>query len=234
LFDTTIVLWLSWRRTRLAAFAVVIGFHAATGYFFNIGMFPFIMTSSALIFFSPSWPRSVVRKPAPMLPITPFTPPHKFVVWVIAIHVAIQIALPLRHLVYPGSVLWNEDGMRFAWHVVVREKQGSVMFVAELANGKRLEIPPSNYLTPRQEREMGGQPDLILQLAREIGRDLHGRGMRDFGIHAITRVSLNGRAPATMIDPEVDLLEVSDFGSRTWVLDAPEERSPHVLPLRKR
>ncbi|MBZ0233429.1 MAG: HTTM domain-containing protein, partial [Deltaproteobacteria bacterium] len=62
LFDATIVLWLSWRRTRLPAYLVLCGFHAAVGYFFNIGMFPFIMTTSALVFFSPSWPRRFVRR----------------------------------------------------------------------------------------------------------------------------------------------------------------------------
>jgi hypothetical protein len=135
--------------------------------------------------------------------------------------VAIQIALPLRHLVYPGAVLWNEDGMRFAWHVMIREKHGSVQFVARFADGKKLEVPASNYLTARQEREMGGQPDLILQLARHIGHDLRARGYRDFTLHAETAVSLNGRRPQAMIDPEVDLLQIDDFGPRTWVLAGP-------------
>src|SRR5215218_69974 len=39
LFDTSIVLWLSWARTRLAAYGAVIVFHGLTGYLFNIGMF---------------------------------------------------------------------------------------------------------------------------------------------------------------------------------------------------
>jgi vitamin K-dependent gamma-carboxylase len=238
LFDTTIVIWLSWARTRLLAYGVLVVFHALTGYLLNIGMFPLIMTSSALIFFSPGWPRHLLARfgrriePPDLAP--PCARPPRFVIYAIAVHVVIQIALPLRHHIYPGSVLWNEDGMRFAWHVVVREKQGSVMFVARFPNGKRVEIPPNNYLTSRQEREMSGQPDLILQLAREIGRDLEKRGYHDFTIHAVTRVSLNGRRPSPMIDPDVDLLHVSDVGPRTWVLDAPEAPPPHVLPLRKR
>ncbi len=230
LFDTTIVIWLSWARTRLPAYVALLVFHAATGYLLNIGMFPLIMTSSALIFFSPGWPRRWLRTPGPVVESKPFAPPRKIVVYAIALHVALQIALPLRHLIYPGNVLWNEDGMRFAWHVVVREKQGSVRFVARFANGKQLEVPPSNYLTARQEREMGSQPDLILQLARHIGRDLERRGLHGFTLHALTRVSLNGRAPQAMIDPEVDLLSISDLGPRDWVLPAPEMPPPHVRP----
>ena len=219
LFDTTIVVWLSWRRTRLAAYAALIVFHGLTGYLFNIGMFPLIMTTSALIFFSPSWPRRIIKQLGP----APVSNEHSPIRYrgAIAFYVMLSIALPLRHVAYPGNVLWNEDGMRFAWHVMIREKHGSVMFVARFSNGKQLEIPPNNYLTWRQEREMGGQPDLILQLARHIGRDLRAKGYRDFTLHAITHVSLNGRAPAPMIDPAVDLLSVRDVGRRDWVLPAP-------------
>lgn len=224
LFDTTIVLWLSWRRTRLPAYAALILFHGLTGYLFNIGMFPLIMTSSALIFFSPSWPRRIIHRlgPPPTTSAASATSAHspldRRVATLIAIYIAMQITLPLRHLAYPGNVLWNEDGMRFAWHVMIREKQGSVMFVARFPDGKQLEVPPNNYLTWRQEREMGGQPDLILQLARHIGDDLHARGYRDFTLHAMTRVSLNGRAPTAMIDPAIDLLSIRDVGPRDWVL----------------
>ena len=236
LFDTTIVAWLSWRRTRLASYAALIVFHGLTGYLFNIGMFPLIMTSSALIFFSPSWPRRLLKRlgPAPVIASddAPRTPVSKVIAIAIAIHVCLQIALPLRHLVYPGAVLWNEDGMRFAWHVMIREKHGSVMFVARFADGRRLEIPPNNYLTWRQEREMGGQPDLILQLARHVGDDLHAKGHTGFTLHAITKVSLNGRPAIPMIDPEIDLLSITDVGARTWVLPAPDSAPPHVRPLK--
>jgi hypothetical protein len=240
LFDTTIVIWLSWARTRIPAYLALIAFHGLTGYLFMIGMFPLIMTSAALIFFSPSWPRVLLRRlgfarvaeprggaVAPLSPIT-----RRIVAVAIAVHVVVQIALPLRHLAYPGAVLWNEDGMRFAWHVMIREKHGAVTFVADLDGGKQLEIPPAAYLTWRQEREMAGQPDLILQLARRIGNDLVAQGHRDVRVRALTRVSLNGRAPAAMIDPTVNLLDVRDVGARDWVLPAPPNDPPTVTPLR--
>jgi vitamin K-dependent gamma-carboxylase len=143
----------------------------------------------------------------------------------------LQVALPLRHLAYPGNVLWNEDGMRFAWHVMIREKHGEVMFVARFGDGKQLQVPPGRYLTSRQEREMAGQPDLILQLARHIGADLHGKGYRGFSLHAETAISLNGRAPVMLIDPDVDLLEINDIGPRWWVLPEPSATPPMLRPI---
>ncbi len=95
LFDTTIPLWLSWARTRIYAYIALVVFHSATGYLLNIGMFPFIMTTSALILFSPSWPRRLLGRTPPPLPVESFARPRKLVVYAIAAHVAIQVALPL-------------------------------------------------------------------------------------------------------------------------------------------
>jgi hypothetical protein len=225
LYDTTIVLWLSWRRTRLLAFAALIVFHGATGYLFNIGMFPIIMTSSALIFFSPSWPRRLATVFGRELPATPdaarASSPRRWVHRLVALHVTVQLLLPLRHLAYPGNVLWNEDGMRFAWHVLIREKHGAIMFVARFADGRKLEIPPNNYLTGRQEREMAGQPDLIVQLGKHVGQELRARGYPPFTLHVISQVSLNGRPPRPLIDPDVDVMQIQELGPRTYVLPAP-------------
>ncbi len=238
LFDTTIVLWLSWRRTRLAAFAVVLGFHAATGYFFNLGIFPFLMTTSALIFFAPSWPRralaGVRRRPWPApdgVVATPRGRRARVLGAVLAIHVTLQVLLPLRHHALPGDVLWNEDGMRFAWHVMVREKAGAVTFIVRLPDNRRLEVPPGHYLTPRQEREMSGQPDLIRQLARHIAADLRRQGYGAVAVHAETAVSLNGRPPVPLIDPAVDLARVGDLGPRAWVTPVPATAPVHLRPL---
>jgi vitamin K-dependent gamma-carboxylase len=240
LFDTTIVVWLSWARTRVPAYLALIVFHGLTGYLFMIGMFPLIMTSAALIFFSPSWPRDVLRRlgltraAQPRGQAWPALSPRvrRIVTVAISLHVVVQLVLPLRHVVYPGAVLWNEDGMRFAWHVMIREKHGAVTFVAEVDGGRRVEIPPSTYLTWRQEREMAGQPDLILQLARRIGKDLVAQGHRDVRVRALTSVSLNARRGVPLIDPDRDLLRVRDLGERDWVLPDPESTPPTILPLR--
>jgi hypothetical protein len=226
LFDTTIVLWLSWRRTRLPAYLVLIGFHTAVGYFFNIGMFPMIMTTSALIFFSPSWPRRFVKRAAPAPVAAPVAAPSRVWVPILALHVAIQLVVPLRHHAMPGNVLWNEDGMRFAWHVMVREKHGAVTFVVELADGRRLEVPPGHYLTARQEREMAGQPDLIRQLARKIAADMRAAGHGDVAVYAETRVSLNGRRPIALIDPGADLT-----GDGAYVTAAPTTPPIHLRAI---
>ncbi len=50
-YDLTIVFFLMWHRTRIAAYAVVVAFHLTTALLFRIGMFPYIMILCTLIFF---------------------------------------------------------------------------------------------------------------------------------------------------------------------------------------
>ena len=149
----------------------------------------------------------------------------------LACYVLLQVLIPLRHLAYPGSVLWHEQGMRWSWKVMVREKNGSVVYhLRQTRTGRRFQVDPHRYLTPRQAAEMSGQPDLILQLAKHIGADFRRRGFGAVEVRAEARVSLNGRPAALLIDPQVDLLKVSDgFGRAWWILPQPQTAPIRLL-----
>lgn len=159
LFDLTIVLWLSWRRTRLAAYAVVLVFHTLTRVLFDIGMFPILMSIAALVFFDADWPRRLTRLARLALVRTrrssTATTPHaaaegpatasesgavlsasprptfatRAALALGALHCLAQIVLPLRTHLYGGDVLWHEQGMRFSWRVMVRAKGGATTFL---------------------------------------------------------------------------------------------------------
>lgn len=236
LYDSTIVVFLSLRRTRPYAYAAVLSFHAMTSLLFNIGMFPYIMTVAALVFFAPSWPRRWLPGRAPAgvparhgdghdhaLPAPPARQ-RWLVPAVLGVYCLVQISIPLRHYLYPGNVLWNEEGMRFAWKVMVREKHGSVTYHVRFPEtGKTLQITPRQYLSARQEREMAGQPDLILQLAQHIAADFRARGMGEVEVRAEALVSLNGRPARHMIDPTRDLARVADgLAPKDWLLPGPD------------
>ena len=242
LYDTTIVLFLSLRRTRPFAYAMVLGFHAMTSLLFNIGMFPYIMTVAALVFFSPSWPRRWLPGRAAAAQAAqamchgdralPIAPPRRpwLLPALLGAYCLVQVLIPLRHYLYPGNVLWNEEGMRFAWKVMVREKHGSVTFHVRFPDtGKALQVTPRQYLSARQEREMAGQPDLILQLAHHIAEDFRARGMGDVEVRAEALVSLNGRPARHMIDPTRDLARIEDgLAPKGWILPGPDTPpTPH-------
>jgi hypothetical protein len=126
--------------------------------------------------------------------------------------------------------------MRFSWRVMSREKNGSVTFyVTQRSTGRQWVVSPREHLTRLQEREMSSQPDLIWQLAQELGRKWRARGVADVEVRADAVVSLNGRPAARLIDPAVDLLSVEDgLGAKPWVLPSPGGEPIHLRPLASR
>jgi vitamin K-dependent gamma-carboxylase len=249
LFDTTIVGWLLWRRTRFAAYAVVLVFHILTRLLFDIGMFPIIMCLSALVFFPPDWPRQLGawfgrrrsggRSPAPASPlgVVPTNRPNlatRLAIGLGAFYCAAQVVMPLRGHAYGGNVLWHEQGMRFSWRVMIRAKGGATTFlVKDKATGHVVHVSPREYLTPFQENEMAGQPDLILQLARHIKDDFKARDLGDVEVRTDSIVSLNGRRGVPLVDPEIDLAATRDgLGRAAWILPAPTTAPPPTRPVR--
>ncbi len=237
LFDSTVVGWLLVPRTRPFAYAAVVVFHVVTGIMFPIGMFPAIMIVSALVFFGPDWPRRFMRLEARPQPEPLRSPARRG--WQRAALVAgvayclIEVAFPLRFLAYGGDVRWHEQGMRFSWRVMVREKNGSITFlVRNKSTGRTWHVTPDRYLTRLQERQLSGQPDLILQLAHHVRDDFENRGLGPVEVRVDALVSLNGRRLAPLIDPSVDLATVSDgFGPARWILPAPSDPPPHLRPI---
>jgi vitamin K-dependent gamma-carboxylase len=239
LFDSSIVLWLSLRRTRPYAYVLLLVFHVLTAALFPIGMFPVIMSVAALVFFEPSWPRALAahlrRKRdasspganANALAAAPRVRVSRVVLGLAVAYCLLQALLPLRFLLYPGNVRWHEQGMRFAWRVMVREKNASVTFRVTSANGRAYEVSPARYLTPLQEREMAGQPDLILQLAHHLRDDFAQKGLGSVAVYADVWCSLNGRRARRLIDPGVDLAAIDPGLERAaWILPAPSEPAP--------
>jgi hypothetical protein len=242
-FDSSVVWLLLARRTRPFAYAGVLAFHCLTGMLFPIGMFPVIMSVGALVFFPPDWPRRLwasirhrlhLATPAIAQPsvAAPARVPSGLMV-AAALYCALQVAVPLRFMLYGGNVLWHEQGMRFSWRVMVREKNASLTYlVREKRTGRVRHVNPRTYLTRIQEREMSTQPDLILQLAHHIRDDFERRGFGPVEVRVDALVSLNGRRQARLIDPKVDLASVSDgLGRAAWILPAPAEAPPHIRPI---
>lgn len=213
------------RRTRGFAYPIILGFHLGTHLLFNIGIFPFLMPIMATVFFAPDWPRRFVPSgrapPAGIRAVK--SKPWRVRFWGAAVFLVIQTALPLRAQLYSGNVLWTEQGMRFSWRVMVREKNGAITYRVSTDEwtGEK-EVPPSRYLTPHQEREFSGQPDMIAQLARRIAKDYRERGFHGVEVRVDAWVSLNGRPSARLIDPSADLGRApSSWGEATWILAAP-------------
>jgi hypothetical protein len=232
-FDLSAPFFLSSKKARPFAYAAVIVFHALTAQLFRLGMFPYMMTLFATIFFSPSWPRDLLARlrrrgrgsGAPLHVFSAVTSRSRWVLGAAAAYAFVQLLLPLRHHLYPGNVLWTEEGFRFAWKVMLIEKNGSVdLDVRDKRTGERFFVSAADYLTAEQARMMSTQPDMILQFCHMVRDDFRARG-RDVEVYVRADVALNGRPSAPFIDPSVDMAQERDgLAPKRWVLPMPTSR----------
>ena len=225
LFDISIVFWLLNARTRPFAYAVVVVFHLATYALFPIGMFPFIMMFSALVFFPPDWPmRWVGKSESDYFPSNIRFQFRPAIIVSVFFYMAVQWALPLRHHLYPGDELWSEEGMRFAWKVMIREKNSEAVFrVQDLDSNQIWYVSGSQYLMRHQELEMSNTPDMLLEFAHFLKAEFAKRGKR-VAVFAETMTSFNGRRAQPLVDPNVDLSQERDsLWPKKWIRPAPHE-----------
>lgn len=228
-FDLSVPFLLLARRARPFAYAAVLAFHGLTGALFPIGMFPWIMACAALVFFPPDWPRRLARaltsRTCPDAPVSKVTlpPPGRALLAALALHLAVQLALPLRRLAYPGDTAWTEEGFRFAWQVMLVEKVGSVSYrVRDPATGRERRVDPEARLTAQQAKQMAFQPDMILEYAHHLAAEAEAQGIAGAEVRADVFVTYNGRPSARLIDPDTDLARERDgLAPKPWISPAP-------------
>jgi vitamin K-dependent gamma-carboxylase len=200
-------------------------------------VFPWLMIAGTTLLFAPDWPRRLLSRVqrggsntssegAPS-DGSPVSMRMRLAVLALGVFAVVQVAMPLRHYAYTSNVRWSEDGYRFSWRVMLSEKAGFVKFeVTDPASGDRWAVSPAEYFTPMQVRVMSTQPDMILQAAHVIRDDFAARGLGGVEVRVDAVVAFNGRAPARLVDPEVDLAATPYRpGPKDWVLGLEEDGS---------
>lgn len=202
---------------------------------FDIGVFTFLMMSATMLFDEPDLPRRLFRQPPAVLVLEPrdAQPRHRStVVGLLALYLAVQALLPLRHVLYPGPVSWTEEGHRFSWHMKLRSKRGKLrVFVTDPATGRTWKATPSDDLTPRQMTKMSSRPDMIVQYVRFLRDKLEASGIANPIIKVDAMISLNRRPFQLAIDPAVDLASepLLVLGHARWLMPLDESAVPGSL-----
>jgi hypothetical protein len=235
LYDLSIPFLLMKKSTRSWAFVAVVVFHLLTALLFPIGMFPYIMIATALIFFGSEFHERILNKVGSWINASEdFLRPGQcyqhsrqgstFIISCFSIFFALQLALPFRHCLYPGELFWTEQGYRFSWRVMLIEKAGYAQFTVKDSAGKSLLVDNTEFLTPLQEKMMSTQPDMILQFAHILREHYTNQGFQSPEVYVDSYVALNGRLGKPLIDPQTDLAKQEDsFDNKPWVLTFNDE-----------
>ena len=228
LFDFFVIPALWYRKTRPWAFGVSIFFHLFNSIVFQIGIFPYMMLITSVLFFDASTIRRVFRI-GPAKVIEPeisktesLVSPGKMAFLIVFF--GIMVALPLRHFFIPGCVHWTEEGHRLAWHMMLRSKYGYIEFIVKKPDDSAVRIHPADYMSEKMANGMATRPDIIWQYAQRLKKEFRDRGEGPVEIYAVSQVSLNGYRLRPLIDPEADLAETRwrFFGHQPWIVRNPD------------
>ncbi|MCM5663933.1 HTTM domain-containing protein [Galbibacter mesophilus] len=233
LYDLLIPFFLLNKKTRPYAFAAVVFFHVLTRIFFPIGMFPFIMIVSALIFFDARVHHKIIKGIQYVFRIKKGTVSAEklkmkktnIIVPFLAFFFFLQLLIPWRYVLYPGELFWTEEGFRFSWRVMLIEKTGYVQFkIVDGDTGKWFYVDNSDFLTPFQEKEMAAQADFILEYAHYLGNHFASQGHENLEVYVESFITLNGRRSERFIDSTTNLLTIKEsFRHKDWILPFKDE-----------
>jgi hypothetical protein len=235
LYDLSIPFLLLNRGTRAFAYLAVVIFHMLTAILFPIGMFPYIMIATALIFFSADFHEKVLVRPGAWIRVSKemLAPKKEYRLnWLwskvlltgMTVFLIVQLLIPMRYVLYPGELLWTEEGYRFSWRVMLIEKAGYAQFTVRDADGKQVVVDNCDFLTPLQEKMMSTQPDMILQYAHILRDHYATKSFRAPQVYVDSYVAVNGRLGKPLVHSLTDLSkEYESFSHKPWILPFGDE-----------
>lgn len=231
LYDLSVPLLLLWPRTRALGWVLVVGFHAAVGALFPIGVFPWLMVLSATLLLAPGWPRRWIG--GRLQAAGPRRPLGQAATLTWGVVVAALVVFPGRARLCGEDVGWTERGARFAWRVMLNEKTGLVEYrVVEGGTGRTWVVQPREELTPVQLQQLQFQPDLIRDYALHLAQRFAGGGVR-VAVFAEAWVSLNGRPAQRLLRPDLDLTRpLAELDAAGWILPRAPDGAAWAQPRR--
>lgn len=241
LFDLFIGFLLFFRKTRWPAIILSVIFHLTNAllFFDDIHLFPWAMIAATFLFVEPDWwDRFFIKKQSSKKAKSSKTKKAKKpkeinsnstalnwpAVWAISVLIAFfafQFLFPLRHYFIPGNVDWTGQGHYMAWRMKSYHKDASIRFSSHDPNSGQLIKDYGNLgLGPEAEQRIGAFPHLVLQLAKEVNRQLTEGAPSPPRLKVDYRVAFNGRNVLLCIDPEMDVNKSSFriYQKNDWIL----------------
>ncbi len=233
-YDTFIVFFLAYHKTRWFAYVCVIFFHVIVGLLFQIGVFPIVMILATPVFFNAYWHEKVwdrlTNTPCKVLKTLQGVPTtnkpckvskilQSFTLCFWGLFFTFQLLFPWRYLLYDGNLFWTEEGYRFSWRVMLMEKAGTATFyVKDSKTQSEGVVVNSEFLNSHQEKQMAMQPDMLLQFAHFLQQYYTKQGISNPQVRAEVYVTLNGQPSQLLFSPWLDLTKIKDsWAKKDWI-----------------
>lgn len=200
-FDLGIGFLLFHRKTRWFAFILIIGFNVTNSLIFNIGIFPWMMIASLLLFI-PSLNKEQNNKE--------LHTGYNLKLIVISSYFIFQLIFPFRHLLIKGDAFITGEGYLFSWNMKPGTKKTKCAFtVKDKETGLQYAIEPHDYFYHAHIIAMGKYPWVVPQAARYIRSKAEKWNLNDPQVHVDLQVSINGKEFRPLIDNDTDISSVT-------------------------
>ena len=244
LFDLLIGFLLFYKRMKPLAFILIIVFNIMNYFLFldnsEIGVFPFIMISTLILFINPEYLTKIFKIKQQ---VKYKHDSHHLLKYFIMAFLILQVILPFRHLLFKGHVDYNGIGQRFSWRMKSMCKtpttEGIIQFsVIEKQSKKQIAhfhllnmqeqfaqsgIHENLYLTENQITKLLYYPDLIPVFTKEIESIISNHTRKNYNmklnfiISANCHIKFMERPSQALINTSIDLTEVSSLNTNKWL-----------------
>lgn len=229
LIDILAPLLLWYKPLRRWAIPFFIGFHMSNSRIFNdIGIFPFVMLFSLVLYFeaqelpwfrkSPSPASGAKKKKEQVL----FPPTTALARNLLIVFFVFQLLFPFRGHLFPNPMDWTGIGKNFSWRMKVdtRPIDTFEFTVQHPVTGQVLPVDVRSFVNEMQVMNMACDARSVAAFARFLRGEAARMGVQDAIVKARIMVRYNGRPAQFFVDPEVDLASVScsPFEKLDWVM----------------
>lgn len=213
IFDLAIGFLLFIPRLRVFTFPLCIIFNINNAFLFDdISIFPYLMLGSLILFTDPEWIKNKLHFLINIA--TRFSDKEsskeKSMPAFLVVFVVFHLLFPFRGLLFDGKTDWTGKTNFFSWHMKsqFREVQNLTFYLSHDAHKEKIRVPVEEYLVYEQWYSMRFHPEMLVQFARFLKKDLTKKGIQNPVITASTMISFNGRPYQTMVDSTLNLAEI--------------------------
>ncbi|MFT4697699.1 MAG: vitamin K-dependent gamma-carboxylase [Flavobacteriaceae bacterium] len=249
IYDLLIVFILLNKRTRIIGVILVLIFNLTNNFilFNDIGIFPFFMICSTILFFNTSkvsrFLERLFSKKVNTEELDEFeesveevkieeteNPPElkwnvsrRLVSFLLILFMIFHLAMPFRYLLYTDNPEWTGIASRYSWRMKMQSKEITDFKVTmtDKLSGDVMDIDIAPFLTTNQAAHIAEDPYNVIYLAKYLKQKaLKKYAKVDPIIHIDLKVKFNGLPTQAMFPPTLELTQINEknYTDDSWML----------------
>ncbi|MEP2935349.1 MAG: HTTM domain-containing protein [Gilvibacter sp.] len=232
IYDLGIVFLLFYKKTRWLGLALVVIFNLSNHsiLFNDIGLFPFLMIASTILFFDAqkvgSFTDKMLRRIGLVITKNQAPPAtintSSLVKGLVLAFVVFQLVFPLRHHFLTSNPEWTGVAQRFSWRMKLQSKNLVVfnMQLVDQTGAKSVPVQAKTFVTANQYIHLVEDPFNLIALSKYISKQATEKGViENAKVFADVQLIFNSKQIQPLCDTSLDLttINASKINNEAWI-----------------